>query len=276
MAEDLFVRTNDITFRLYLEFLYDTLPLLDEINRKLQTPNVNIYKTYCTIDSFRKAFAAPSLKDPAVSPTEGENYVLVSDAAFHGSNFNHFLTACESSSDLMEEEIQSIRSKCVAFMLTVTQEFERRFPEAMFVMNNFAFFDPRNRELRLLDAGDLAARFPCKKDQLLRECARYKFDQNVENTFQHCKGDLVKFWCTLKQEGYPELSNVAFGILVMSPENATCERAFSVMKYINNDQRLCLTQLHLDNALRIALEDRKPSAFPFEQLLHWRTSHPMT
>ena len=32
LAEDLFVRTNDITFRLYLEFLYDTLPLLDEVN----------------------------------------------------------------------------------------------------------------------------------------------------------------------------------------------------------------------------------------------------
>ena len=47
-----------------------------------------------------------------------------------------------------------------------------------------------------------------------------------------------------------------FGILAMSPENATCERAFSVMKYIKNDQRSCLTQLHLGYALRIALEDR--------------------
>jgi len=56
----------------------------------------------------------------------------------------------------------------------------------------------------------------------------------------------------------------------MSPENATCERAFSVMKYIKNDQHSCLTQLYLDNALCIALEDRKPSVFPFEQLLHWR------
>lgn len=74
----------------------------------------------------------------------------------------------------------------------------------------------------------------------------------------------------------PELSSVAFGILVMSPENATCERAFSVMKYLKNDQHSCLTQLHLDNALRIALEDRKPTAFPFEQLLHWHSSHAMT
>ena len=139
-------------------------------------------------------------------------------------------------------------------MLTLTQEFERRFPEAMFVMK---YFDPRNWELRLIDADDLAARFPCKKDQLLRKCARYKFEQNVDNVFQHCKGDLVKFWSTLKQEGYPELSNVAFDILVMMsrPQNVTCERALSLMKYIMNDQRSCLTQLHLDNALCIALKD---------------------
>ena len=91
MAEDLFVRTNDITFRLYLEFLYDTLPLLDEINRKLQTPNVNIYKTYCTIDSFRKACAAPILKDPGISPNEDENHIPVSDVKFHGSNFTSSL-----------------------------------------------------------------------------------------------------------------------------------------------------------------------------------------
>ena len=122
MASDLFVRTNDITFRLYLEFLYDTLPLLDEINRKLQTPNVNIYKTYCTIDSFRKAFAAPILKDPNVSPNEDENHIPVSEITFHGSNFNQLLTDCESSSDLTMEEIQSIRLKCVSFMLTVAQE----------------------------------------------------------------------------------------------------------------------------------------------------------
>ena len=273
MAEDLFVRTNDVTFRLYLEFLYDTLPLLDEINRKLQTPNVNIYKTYCSIDSFRKAFAAPVLKDPGISPDEDDNHIPVSEVKFHGSNFNHFLTTCEESSDLTIEEIQSIRSKCVTFMLTVTQELEQRFPEATFVMNNFAFIDPRNRELRQIDVDRLADRFPCKKEKLLREYATYKFDQNVDDIFQHCKGDIVKFWSTLKLEGYPELSSIAFGILVMSPENATCERAFSVMKYIKNDQRSCLTQLHLDNALRIALEDREPSAFPFDHLLNWRSSH---
>ena len=95
MAEDLFVSTNDITFGLYREFIYDTLPLLDEINRKLQTPNVNIYKTYCTIDSFRKAFAAPILKDPAISPNEHKNHIPVAEVKFHGSNFNHLLTACD-------------------------------------------------------------------------------------------------------------------------------------------------------------------------------------
>ena len=32
---------------------------------------------------------------------------------------------------------------------------------------------------------------------------------------------------------------------------------------------LGLSQLHLDNALRIGLETREPSDFPFEQLFHY-------
>ena len=54
--------------------------------------------------------------------------------------------------------------------------------------------------------------------------------------------------------------------MAMSPENASCERAFSVMKYIKNDQRTCLTQLHLDNALRIAMDTRTPSEFPYDSI----------
>ena len=116
---------------------------------------------------------------------------------------NHLLTDCESS-DLTMEEVQSIRSKCVTFMLIVALELEQRFPEATFVMNNFAFIDPRNRELRII-INHLADRFPCNKEKLLREHATYKFDQNVDDIFQHYKGDIVKFWSTLKVERYQEL-----------------------------------------------------------------------
>ena len=75
----------------------------------------------------------------------------------------------------------------------------------------------------------------------------------------------VKLCNTLSNEGYPELSRIALGILVIAPENSSCERAFSIMKFIKNNQRSCLSQLHLDNALRIDLETREPS---FEQLFH--------
>ena len=59
------------------------------------------------------------------------------------------------------------------------------------------------------------------------------------------------------------------GIFVIAPEYASCERAFSIMKFIKNNKRSCLSQLHLDNALRIGLETREPSDFPFEQLFHY-------
>ena len=55
------------------------------------------------------------------------------------------------------------------------------------------------------------------------------------------------------------------GILVIAPENVSCERAFSIMKFIKTINVL----VHLDNSLRIGLETREPSDFPFEQLFHY-------
>ena len=55
-------------------------------------------------------------------------------------------------------------------------------------------------------------------------------DENVDDCLHHCDGDLVKLCTVLKDEGYAGLSNIAFGIMAMSPENASCERAFLIMK----------------------------------------------
>ena len=266
MAGDLFVQSNDITFRLYLEFLFDTLPLLDDINRKLQTPNVDMYKIYCTIESFRRAFASPVLKDVSKSASDLENHVESSEVIFHGPNFNKFISECATDSDLTEDAIERIRSNCVKFMITTAQELEERFPESKFVVDNFSFLNPQNRVLRTVDIDVLATRFSSPTAEVSREYSRYIHDQNVDDCFHHCDGNLVKLWTLLKDEGYPGLSNIAFGIMAMSPENASCERAFSVMKYIKNDQRTCLTQLHLDNALRIAMDTRTPSEFPYDSI----------
>ena len=88
-------------------------------------------------------------------------------------------------------------------------------------------------------------------------------------TFDNCDGNIVKLWNTLSNEGYPELCRISLGILVIAPENASCEQAFSIMKFIKNNQRSCLSQLHLDNAQCIGLETHKLSDFPFEQLFHY-------
>ena len=115
---------------------------------------------------------------------------------------------------------------------------------------------------------ELARRFSSlNPEDVSREYSRYVHDQNVDDCL-HCHGNLVKLWAQLRTEGYYGLSNIAFGIMVMSPENASCERAFTVIKYIKNYQRSCLTQLYLDNALRIAMDTREPSEFPYEDVLY--------
>ena len=238
MAGDLFIRANDLKFRLYIEFLRDTLPLLNDMNLKLQTPNIDMYKTYCTLQSFRRAFAAPVLKDVSAAADDIEYHVEMSEVVFHGANFNKLLSECLNNSDLTEDELEVVRVNCVKFILTTVQELDDRFPEAQFIIKNFSFINPNNRTIHSVDILELARRFSSlNPEDVSREYSRYVHDQNVDDCLQHCHGNLVKLWAQLRNEGYCGLSNIAFCIMAMSPENASCERAFSIMKYVKNDQR---------------------------------------
>ena len=72
---------------------------------------------------------------------------------------------------------------------------------------------------------------------------------------------------------YPEvvllLSRIAVGILVIAPENASCEQAFSIMKFIKKQSMFLSFTLEFRKRLRIGLETREPSDFLFEQLFHY-------
>ena len=158
MASDLFIRINDVTFRLYIEFLHDNLNPLDDMNLKLQTPNIDMYKTYCTTQSFRKAFATPVLKDVSGAADDIENQVEMSKVVFHG-NFNKLLSECLHKSDLTEEELTTVRVKFVKFILTAVQELDDRFSESKFVIKNLSFINPSNRSLHSVDIMELTRRF---------------------------------------------------------------------------------------------------------------------
>ena len=193
LAEDLFIRTNDLKFRLYLDFLYDALPMPDEINKYIQTPNVDINKVCCAIESFCKAFSSPLLINPNLSASDDNNHVKVEDVIFHGANCNRLLSECKDNSDLTIEEIGTVRSNCVKFMLTVAQQLESRFPEMDFILKNFTFVNPINRDFRSTNLDKLFARFPsCDQSKVSRGYARYIFDKNVDYVFHHCDGNIVK------------------------------------------------------------------------------------
>ena len=159
MASGLFIMTNNLTFRLYIDFLHDTLPQLDDMNIKLQTPNIDMYKTYCTLQSFRTALAAPVLKDAGGPADDTNNHVEKSEVVFHGANFNGFLSECIENSDLTEDELKMIHANCVNFILTTVQELDDRFPESKFIIDNFSFLNPPNRNIHSVDILELARRF---------------------------------------------------------------------------------------------------------------------
>ena len=74
------------------------------------------------------------LINPNLSASDDNNHVKVENVIFHGANFNRLLSECEDNSDLTIEEIGTVRSNCVKFMLTVAQQLESRFPEMDFIL----------------------------------------------------------------------------------------------------------------------------------------------
>ena len=83
------------------------------------------------------------------------------------------------------------------------------------MMNNFRFIDPRNRELRIVDADCIADRFPCSKEKLLENIPHIDLTTMWMTFFNTIREISSSFGLLSKWRDI--LSSVAFGILAMSP-----------------------------------------------------------
>ena len=118
-ADDLFQRMNNPKFRLYLAFLVDVLPLLDDINLQLQKSGQNMYYKYQKLECFINSSINQSI-NPKGS-VDQENMIINPDVRFPGELLNQLITEYEHS-DLTEDELDYIRENCIAYMIAVVVE----------------------------------------------------------------------------------------------------------------------------------------------------------
>ncbi|XP_005990211.1 protein FAM200A isoform X2 [Latimeria chalumnae] len=248
------------SFKMYLAFLVDVLPVLDKINQQLKENHQNVYQMYQVISLFMKAFSSYVIDD------RGE-VVPLDNIVFPGTHYNQILQQCKDS-ELSSEERTQIKQNCQRYMMSILDNFHELFPHMEVVLTLFSFVDPRLRLAKRVDPSALIQMFPgASLPNLELEYARYRYDENISILYSECSGNLIRFWDSMHKRGYPELANLAFAIMVMTPDVLICERAFSLMKHINTDKHSALSQLQLSCALRLGLDSREPEQFPFDQLL---------
>uniref|UniRef100_H2ZXZ0 SPIN-DOC-like zinc-finger domain-containing protein n=1 Tax=Latimeria chalumnae TaxID=7897 RepID=H2ZXZ0_LATCH len=200
------------SFKMYLAFLVDVLPVLDKINQQLKENHQNVYQMYQVISLFMKAFSSYVIDD-------------------RGTHYNQILQQCKDS-ELSSEERTQIKQNCQRYMMSILDNFHELFPHMEVVLTLFSFVDPRLRLAKRVDPSALIQMFP--------------------------GASLPNLELDMHKRGYPELANLAFAIMVMTPDVLICERAFSLMKHINTDKHSALSQLQLSCALRLGLDSREP------------------
>ena len=92
-------------------------------------------------------------------------------------------------------------------------------------------------------------------------------DEKLKRFFEEKTTTTEKFWCKLHNlDPFKEIATVAILLLSIFPTTVYCERSFSVLHFIKNKYRNKLTDMNLEAALRLALEERTVQEFPFPKL----------
>jgi hypothetical protein len=96
-------------------------------------------------------------------------------------------------------------------------------------------------------------------EELEMEILNFQEDISLKSSFATCSN----FWTLVDRNKYPMIHSIALKIYSCFGSTYLCEVAFSSMSIIKNKYRSCLTDSHLDDALRAACSSYTPD---FRQL----------
>ena len=229
---------DDKSWLIDLAFLADITSKLNELNLKLQGKGHNISDMISIVNAF-------------------ENKLKLWIVHLNRNSLSHFPTLKS-----MAEKVNGGNRDFSSFakhLETLGSEFGNRFsqfsllePVIMFVNNPFASVDVCELGGRVCEIFE-----NCNPEELEMEILNLQTDLSLKSSYPTCGN----FWTLVDSKRYPIVRNVALKMYSCFGSTYLCEAAFSTMNIIKNKYRTCLTDSHLDDALRAACSSYTPD-FP--------------
>ncbi|PNF25375.1 hypothetical protein B7P43_G10913, partial [Cryptotermes secundus] len=226
---------DEISWLLGLAFLTDITSKLNELNLELQGKDRNISSMISVVNAFQKK-------------------LKLWIAHLNRNSLSHFphmksvvetLNGCEYDLPSFAQHLEAL-----------VTEFGNRFsqfstlePVTMFISNPFATVDVSELGWKVCE---IFGKY--NLEELEMEILNFQEDISLKSLFATCSN----FWTLVDRNIYPMIHSIALKIYSCSGSTYLCEVAFSSMSIIQNKYRSCLTDSHLDDALRAACSSYTP------------------
>jgi hypothetical protein len=229
---------DDISWLQDLAFLTDITSKLNELNLQLQGKDRDISGMISSVNAFQKK-------------------LKLWVGHLNRNSLSHFPN--------LKSIVESISGgvcdlpRFVKHLETLTVEFGNRFsqfstlePMIMFINNPFASVDITELGSRVCE---IFGKYNLEETEL--EILNLQEDISLKSSYGTCGN----FWALVDKNKYPMISSVALKIYSCFGSTYLCEVSFSSMNIIKGKNRSCLTDSHLDDALRAACSSYTPE-FP--------------
>ena len=149
-SKNLYERSCEPLFQLYLYFLGPQLDILASVNKWLQHSEMSLHMVYSKIRALITAFLEPILVDSSKGISDENRRQPLEEAVMcmPGRDLQKHLVDCVEQSLLTEGDLRKAKKQWYHNIDTVATSLIERFPEMDFIIENTLFLDPSLRKFQ--------------------------------------------------------------------------------------------------------------------------------
>jgi len=229
-----FPEINSLEFWYKLAFLADVTKSLNILQTNLQGENKLIPHMASKIFAFEEKL---------------KMYIEeVSDNDF--SSFSNFDVMRKENNIFSDNtDIETLKPQLLELLVTLKNEMNRRFNDIKNLKNAFRFIENpwAVTTKEIFEINIMNHNISLLKNELID----LQEDITLKDIFND-KNNAMEFWNTLEEHQYPSLLSNVKAILTFFGSTYLCEAAFSKLTFIKNKYRNRLSDVHLDDLLRLS------------------------
>lgn len=260
-AENILAKLNDITTKIFLQFLDFILPVINNLNKEMQseTPKIHLlYKNICTTlrtiyDCFLKRPYLVNTNIQDIDFQNPRNFLTLEDC-YYGAAVNKTII----ENEIPPEKLDFFRKRALEFYIEACSQILKRFPLKNNNLELLNFLEPsvvKNGSISSLSPVVIKFEFLVNSANLQELDMQWRMLRNMQE-LNSLPDDVESFWKEIRKitagdgtETFEELSNFAFNILCLPHSSANVERIFSKVNLIKSKQRNALNTETLNGLL---------------------------